>query len=196
MPSWTPNLLTASRLILLVPIMALLARGDSVRAHWIAFGLFILAAITDWLDGWAARRLRSTSNLGIFFDPLADKVFANVLLVFLACYHPGWVPPWVVLLLLAREFAVQGFRSMTPCLGVVIGTGRISKLKLVFQLVATGTALAGLGWQAAAPLLLPATWIALGLALAAALWSMLALFWENTDLWRRAPIPMDKRRAR
>jgi phosphatidylglycerophosphate synthase len=76
---------------------------------------------------------------------------------------------------------------------VVIGTGRISKLKLVFQLIATGTALAGLGWEGAAPLLQPATWLALGLAVATGLWSMVSLFWYNADLWRRAPLEMEQR---
>lgn len=187
------HLLTASRLILLLPILFLLAEGGSPQAHWLAFGLFVAAGATDLLDGWVARRLGCASSLGTFFDPLADKIFANVLLVFLAFHHPSWVPLWVVLVLLAREFAVQGFRSMTPCLGVVIGTGRISKLKLIFQLIATGTALAGLGWEIAAPLLQPATWVALGLAVATGLWSMVTLFWNNADLWRRAPLEMEQR---
>lgn len=188
-----PHLLTASRLLLLLPILALLIGGGSAEAHWVAFGLFLLAGVTDFLDGWAARRIGSASNIGTFFDPLADKIFANLLLVFLACEHPDWIPVWMVLLLLGREFAVQGFRSMTPCLGVVISTGRISKLKLVFQLIATGTALAGLGWEAAGPVLQPATWLALALALATGLWSMLSLFWSNADLWTRAPLRMEQR---
>jgi len=192
MKAWIPNLLTASRLLLLLPIMALLAGGGSV-AHWWALALFLLASLTDSLDGWAARRLGCASNIGTFFDPLVDKIFANVLLIFLACYHPSWVPLWAVLLLLAREFAVQGFRSMTPCLGVVISTGRMSKLKLVFQLVTAGTALAGLGWDAAAPVLRVATWLALGLALLTGGWSMVTLFRDNADLWARVPLAMERR---
>jgi len=191
--NWIPNLLTASRLVLLLPVMGLLSAGQGAAAHWLAFALFLAAALTDWLDGWAARRIGCTSNIGTFFDPLADKIFANVLLVFLACYHPEWVPLWVALLLLARELAVQGFRSMTPCLGVVVQTGRISKLKLVFQLIAVGTTLAGLGWVAAAPVLQPLTWIALGLSIATGFWSMLTLFRNNWDLWGRPPIDLEQR---
>jgi CDP-diacylglycerol--glycerol-3-phosphate 3-phosphatidyltransferase len=193
MKTWIPNLLTASRLLLLPPIMVLLSTGHGVVAHWWAFGLFLVASLSDTLDGWAARRLGCASNIGIFFDPLADKIFANVLLIYLACDYPSWIPLWAVLLLLAREFAVQGFRSMTPCLGVVISTGRLSKLKLVFQLIAAGTALAGLGWEDAAPLLRAATWLALGLALASGGWSMLTLFRDNADLWARVPLQMEKR---
>jgi len=187
-----PNLLTASRLILILPILALLATGGSTGAWW-ALGLFLVASATDFFDGWLARRLDCASNLGVFLDPLADKVFANVLLVYLACSRPDWVPLWIVLPLLGREFAVQGFRSMAPCLGVVISTGQLNKLKLVFQLIACGTALTGLAWAAAAPLLQPATWLTLLLALAAGLWSMFTLFRDNADLWQRAPLAMERR---
>jgi CDP-diacylglycerol--glycerol-3-phosphate 3-phosphatidyltransferase len=189
---WIPNALTLSRLFLIVPVMMLLAVGGTRAAAW-ALGLFLLASVTDFFDGWLARRLDCASNLGVFLDPLADKVFANVLLVYLAARHPDWVPLWVVLLLIAREFAVQGFRSLAPCVGVVIGTGQLNKLKLVFQLVACGTALGGLAWPALAPLLKPLTWLALVLALAAALWSMVTLFRDNADLWRREPVRMEQR---
>ena len=187
-----PNLLTLSRLVLIVPVILLLDDGSTAAAWW-ALGLFLLASITDFFDGWLARRLDCASNLGVFLDPLADKVFANVLLVYLASRHPDWVPLWIVLLLLGREFAVQGFRSMAPCVGVVIGTGQLNKWKLVFQLIACGTALGGLAWPAAAPVLQPTTWLGLALALAAALWSMVTLFRDNADLWQRAPVSMERR---
>jgi len=194
MMTWIPNLLTASRLALLLPIMVLLAGDDGVVAHyWWALGLFLLASATDFVDGWAARRLGCATIIGTFFDPLADKVFANVLLIFLACRYPLWVPLWVVLLLLTREFVVQGFRSMAPCLGVVISTGMVSKLKLVFQLVAAGTALAGLGWEPAGPVLLVATWLALALATITGFWSMFTLFRDNADLWGRSPVELERR---
>ena len=189
---WIPNLLTLSRIALLLPVIVLFERGTPV-ALWCAFAVFLTASITDALDGWAARRLNCAGSIGIFLDPLADKIFANVLLIYLASRHPDWIPLWAVLLLLAREFAVQGFRSVAPCLGVVISTGQMNKLKLVFQLIAAGTTLAGVAWEAAAFLLRPLTWIALGLALLTGLWSMLALFRENRDLWQRKPLEMERR---
>ena len=189
-----PNLLTASRLVLLVPIMILLAYGGSAT-HWIAFWLFVLAGMTDFLDGWTARKLHCVSNIGIFFDPLVDKVFANILLVFLSLNFPRWTPPTAVLFLLAREFAVQGFRSMAPCKGVVLKTRMVSKLKFVFQTVSVGAVLAGVGvgntafsvfcqWIA---------WIALALALVAGYASMATLFWKNRDLWGKHPVKMELR---
>ena len=133
------------------------------------------------------------TSFGKLMDPLADKVLANVLLVYLACRQPHWVPLWMVLLLLGREFAVQGFRSLAPCVGVVIGTGRLNKYKTILQLVACGTAVGGLAWPALAPLLQPSTRAVLALALAAALWSMFTLFRDNADLWRRTPLALQQR---
>lgn len=187
-----PNLLTLSRLLLIVPVILLLSLGGTSAAWW-ALGVFLVASVTDFVDGWLARRLSCTSSLGVFLDPLADKVFANVLLVYLACRHPDWVPLWIILLLIGREFAVQGFRSMAPCVGVVISTGQLNKLKLVFQLIAAGTAVGGLAWPAAAPVLQPLTHLALVLALAAAWWSMFTLFRDNADLWQRKPLAMERR---
>jgi CDP-diacylglycerol--glycerol-3-phosphate 3-phosphatidyltransferase len=189
---WIPNLLTLSRILLLVPVLVLYDLGTPVT-QGVAFCLFLVASITDALDGWAARRLGCAGNIGVFLDPMVDKAFANVLLIWLACDHPDWIPLWAVLLLLVREFAVQGFRSMTPCLGVVVSTGSMNKWKLVFQLIAVGTALVGIAWQPVAFILLPLTWIALGLALFTGIWSMLTLFRDNRDLWRRKPVEMERR---
>jgi CDP-diacylglycerol--glycerol-3-phosphate 3-phosphatidyltransferase len=191
--TWIPNALTASRILLLIPLMLLLIDDSDSIALRYAFVLFLIAGITDGLDGWAARRLGSTSNLGVFFDPLADKVFANVLLVYLACRFPDWLPMWMVLLLLAREFAVQGFRSMAPCVGVVITTDMLSKLKLVFQLIAAGAVIAGLGWEALQPLARPLAMLGMVLALLSGLVSMLLIFWKNRDLWLRQAIEMERR---
>ena len=131
-----PNCISLARVPLGLAACVLVWQKALVPA---AVAIF-LAVFSDWIDGIIARKTGSVSDWGKIFDPLADKVFANVLLVYLAARHPDWVPLWVVLLLIAREFAVQGFRSLAPCVGVVIGTGQLNKLKLVFQLVACGTA--------------------------------------------------------
>jgi CDP-diacylglycerol--glycerol-3-phosphate 3-phosphatidyltransferase len=190
---WLPNVLTASRLVLLLPVMVLLAKAHDASSYRLAFVLFLISALTDALDGWAARRLQCESNIGTFFDPLVDKVVANVLLVFLACHYPDWIPLWMVLLLLAREFAVQGFRSMAPCVGVVIRTEMLSKLKLVFQLVAAGALLAALAWQGLAGIAKPVAWTSLVLAVLSGYVSMIAIFRRNADLWSRPPLEMEQR---
>lgn len=191
--TWLPNLLTVSRIILLPPIMGLLSTAENAATYRLAFGLFLVAALTDLGDGWAARRLNCVSNVGAFLDPLADKIISNVLLVFLACRYPTWISLWMVLLLLAREFAVQGFRSMAPCLGVVIKTELLSKLKTLFQLIAAGAVLAGLGWKSLAGIAEPVALTGLVLALASGYISMTMIFLRNADLWSRRPLDMEPR---
>ncbi|MET0070583.1 MAG: CDP-diacylglycerol--glycerol-3-phosphate 3-phosphatidyltransferase [Candidatus Thiodiazotropha sp.] len=192
MKAWLPNALTLSRILFLLPIIALL-EGSTPGARMWGFALFLAASFTDGLDGWFARRYGCESNIGIFLDPLADKIFANLLLLYLASHHPTWIPLWVALLMLAREFAVQGFRSMAPCLGVVLRTGQMNKWKLVFQLIAIGACMVGLAWEQASRPMLIITWLALGLMLFTGIWSMLALFWSNRDLWQRQPLRMELR---
>jgi CDP-diacylglycerol--glycerol-3-phosphate 3-phosphatidyltransferase len=191
--TWLPNLLTLSRILLLLPVMGLLAAADDAAAYRWAFALFLVAGLTDLVDGWAARRLNCVSNIGAFLDPLADKIMSNVLLVFLACRYPAWIPLWMVLLLLAREFAVQGFRSMAPCLGVVIRTELLSKLKTLFQLIAAGAVIAGLGWESLAGIAGPVALTSLVLALASGYISMTLIFIRNADLWSRRPLNMESR---
>jgi CDP-diacylglycerol--glycerol-3-phosphate 3-phosphatidyltransferase len=191
--TWLPNFLTLSRIILLLPVMGLLATAESAAAFQLAFVLFLIAALTDLVDGWAARHWHCVSNVGAFLDPLADKIMSNVLLVFLACRYPAWISLWMVLLLLAREFAVQGFRSMAPCLGVMIRTELLSKLKTLFQLVSVGAVMAGLGWKNLEPLAMQVALTSLALALAAGYISMTMIFFRNADLWSRRPLDMEPR---
>ncbi|MGJ0485312.1 MAG: CDP-diacylglycerol--glycerol-3-phosphate 3-phosphatidyltransferase [Methylomicrobium sp.] len=191
--TWLPNFLTVSRIILLLPVMGLLATAENAATYRLAFGLFLVAALTDLVDGWAARRLNCVSNVGAFLDPLADKIMSNVLLVFLTCRYPDWIALWMVLLLLAREFAVQGFRSMAPCLGVVIKTELLSKLKTLFQLIAAGAVMAGLGWESLTALAAPVALISLILALLSGYVSMTMIFIRNVDLWSRRPLDMEAR---
>ncbi|WP_020565153.1 CDP-diacylglycerol--glycerol-3-phosphate 3-phosphatidyltransferase [Methylosarcina fibrata] len=191
--TWLPNFLTLSRILLLLPVMGMLAEAENTITFQLAFGLFLIAALTDLVDGWAARRWHCVSNVGAFLDPLADKIMSNVLLVFLACRYPAWISLWMVLLLLAREFAVQGFRSMAPCLGVVIRTELLSKLKTLFQLVAAGAVLAGLGWKNLESIAAPVALVSLILALASGYISMAMIFIRNADLWSRRPLDMEPR---
>jgi CDP-diacylglycerol--glycerol-3-phosphate 3-phosphatidyltransferase len=192
--TWLPNFLTVSRIFLLLPVIGLLATtAASASTYRFAFALFLVASLTDLVDGWAARRLNCVSNVGAFLDPLADKIMSNVLLVFLSCRYPDWIPLWMVLLLLAREFAVQGFRSMAPCLGVVIKTELLSKLKTLFQLIAAGAVMAGLGWESLAGIAQPVALISLILALASGYVSMTMIFVRNVDLWSRRPLDMESR---
>ncbi len=190
---WLPNFLTVLRIILVFPIMLLLVSAHEAITYQFVFFLFLTAALTDLLDGWLARHLECVSNMGAFLDPLADKIMSNVLLVFLSCRYPEIIPLWMVLLLLAREFAVQGFRSMAPCMGVIIGTELLSKLKTLFQLMALGSVLIGLGWGSLADVARYVALISLILALVSGYVSMTMIFIRNSDLWSRQPLDMQSR---
>ena len=190
---WLPNFLTVLRIILVVPVMLLLVSAHEAITYQFVFALFLIAALTDLLDGWLARYLECVSNVGAFLDPLADKIMSNVLLVFLSCRYPEIIPLWMVLLLLAREFAVQGFRSMAPCMGVVIRTELLSKLKTFFQLMALGSVLIGLGWGSLADIARYVALISLILALVSGYVSMTMIFIRNSDLWSRQPLDMQSR---
>ena len=190
---WLPNFLTVLRIILVFPVMLLLVSAHEAITYQFVFALFLIAALTDLLDGWLARYLECVSNVGAFLDPLADKIMSNVLLVFLSCRYPEIIPLWMVLLLLAREFAVQGFRSMAPCMGVVIRTELLSKLKTFFQLMALGSVLIGLGWGSLADIARYVALISLILALVSGYISMTMIFIRNNDLWSRQPLDMQSR---
>jgi CDP-diacylglycerol--glycerol-3-phosphate 3-phosphatidyltransferase len=124
---------------------------------------------------------------------LADKIMTNVLLVFLASRYPDYLPLWMILLMLAREFAVQGFRSMAPCVGVMIRTDLLSKLKTFFQLFCVGALMVGKAWPALMWLAQPLSLINLWLALGSGYLSMALIFYRNRDLWARPSIPMQTR---
>lgn len=190
---WLPNFLTILRIILVLPVMLLLVSAHEAITYQLVFFLFLTAALTDLLDGWLARHLECVTNVGAFLDPLADKIMSNVLLVFLSCRYPEIIPLWMVLLLLAREFAVQGFRSMAPCMGVVIRTELLSKLKTFFQLMALGSVLIGLGWGSLADIARYVALISLILALVSGYVSMTMIFIRNSDLWSRQPLDMQSR---
>lgn len=188
-----PNLITLFRLALLLPILLLLALSPGERAFQGAFALFGIAALLDAADGWVARRWNCTSPAGAFLDPLTDKITCILLLVFLACRYPDWVSLWLVLPLIAREFAVQGFRSLAPCAGVLLRTDQLSKVKTLFQLISIGAVLAGLGWENLAGIAFPAAQIFLLLAVGSGCLSLVMIFIRNADLWSRRPLPMEMR---
>ena len=157
LPTW----ITVSRL-LGVPII-LCALLDPTPIHrWISLFVFLVAAGTDWLDGYLARRLNQVTDLGKFLDPLVDKLL--VLAPLLALVEMGQVPAWGVFLLLARELAIAGWR-VNPALqagGAVTGANFWGKLKTIVQMTAIALLLAPLPavWQLPS---LTVFWISVGL---------------------------------
>jgi len=128
-----PNLLSFSRLIATALIFILIL-VDLPWAFLTATALFVLASLTDYFDGYLARRMHVTSPLGVFLDLTADKIFVTGILI--ALIQTGLVPAWIVIIIVAREFLVTGLRSMAAAKGIVIPAGMWGKQKTFITLVA------------------------------------------------------------
>ncbi len=126
-----PNIITYVR-ILAIPVFVYFLSVESRRNSFVAALIFAAAAITDVLDGWLARRFDLTTVLGKFLDPLADKLIVLAALILLV--HLGRVPPWVVVLIMSREFAVSGLRTLAVSDGLVISASQGGKWKTATQL--------------------------------------------------------------
>jgi CDP-diacylglycerol--glycerol-3-phosphate 3-phosphatidyltransferase len=126
-----PNLVTFSRLALAVPFLLLLERPGTEA--W-ALGLFVVASLTDWVDGYLARRLDQTTELGKLMDPLVDKLLVTGALVALTAR--GIVPAWSVTAILFREFLVTGLRALEAARGVIVPAGWLGKVKAAVQMIA------------------------------------------------------------
>jgi CDP-diacylglycerol--glycerol-3-phosphate 3-phosphatidyltransferase len=127
-----PNLLTMGRIVM-IPLCLYLLDRDTPRDCFWASMVFTLAAITDVLDGYLARKLGVVSVLGKLLDPLADKLIVMASLVWMV--PMGRIPAWVVVVLLAREISVTGLRSVAASEGVVISAGQEGKTKTALQMI-------------------------------------------------------------
>lgn len=130
----TPNRLTLLRIVL-IPVFVVFALLRAQWAQYVALLIYILACITDMLDGRIARARNLVTNFGKFADPIADKLLVMSALVVLVA--SGRMPAWVCIVMLAREFIISGLRLVAAGNGRVIAAGKLGKLKTVFQMSAT-----------------------------------------------------------
>ena len=133
---WTlPNLLSLFR-ILIIPVLVYLLSFSDPRSALLAAGLFLIASITDYFDGYLARRNQSVSDVGKILDPLADKLMvASALIMLAAMDRPNEpsVPAWLVVIILARESAVTVIRGIALAEGIVMHAESLGKYKFVLQ---------------------------------------------------------------
>lgn len=134
-----PNILTFIRLIL-IPVFVYLMLDPSEIMVDAALVVFVFAAITDYADGYIARKYHSITDFGKLMDPLADKVLVMAALVMLVAqrsdiYGEPWVPGWLVVLVLAREFWITGLRGVAAASGRVIAARDSGKVKSVMQMI-------------------------------------------------------------
>lgn len=128
-----PNKLTMFRVIL-IPFFVLFMLVDITSADkWIALAIFIIASLTDLLDGKIARKYDLVTNFGKFMDPLADKLLVCSALICLV--ELAKIPAWMVIIIIAREFIISGFRLIAADNGVVIAASYWGKFKTTFQMI-------------------------------------------------------------
>lgn len=144
-PAWNlANCLTYGRLAAVPVVVGLLYWPDEIGARFAALGVFIVAAITDYLDGYVARTYAQSSALGRMLDPIADKLLVAACLLMLAADGSikGWTL-WAAIVILCREILVSGLREYLAELKVGVPVSKVAKWKTTLQLVAIGFLVAG-----------------------------------------------------
>ncbi|MBN1826525.1 MAG: CDP-diacylglycerol--glycerol-3-phosphate 3-phosphatidyltransferase [Candidatus Eisenbacteria bacterium] len=128
-----PNLLTLSR-ILLSPVFMTLFLINNVYSRYIAFLVFLVAALTDLVDGWLARRAGVVTGFGKFMDPLADKILTSTALITLLTVRLPFVYGWMVMVMVGREILITGLRTVAAYRGLMIPPSQAAKAKTMFQM--------------------------------------------------------------
>ncbi len=139
-----PNKLTIFRMILIIPFVLLLLGGNGgwfgtlfegtgKAVDYSALAIFIIASLTDLIDGKIARKYNLVTNFGKFMDPLADKLLVSAAMI--ALVELKRIPAWIVIIIISREFIISGFRLVASDNGVVIAASYWGKFKTVFQMV-------------------------------------------------------------
>jgi CDP-diacylglycerol--glycerol-3-phosphate 3-phosphatidyltransferase len=169
LPTWITILRIFMTPVLVVVLMTRTTALEHFNVSWqiIGVAVFLLASLTDWLDGWLARRRREITTLGTLLDPIADKLLTSA--AFVSLVQIGAASGWMVWIILGREFAVDGLRMIASSQGVTIGASVWGKYKTISQVVAIVLLLCGsryLGkWDLAGDV---ALWIVVALAILSA----------------------------
>lgn len=129
-----PNKLTIARIVMIPFFVVFLLTGwGGSASKWIALALFIIASLTDLLDGHIARKHNLVTNFGKFMDPLADKLLVCAAMICLV--EMGRIPSWIVIIIISREFIISGFRLIASDNGRVIAASYWGKFKTTFQMI-------------------------------------------------------------
>ena len=139
----TPNKLTLLRVIMIPFFVVFMLADLGSWSKWAALIVFVVASMTDWLDGYLARRDHLVTDFGKFMDPLADKLLVCSALICLT--DMDRIPSWVVIIIISREFIISGFRLIASDNGVVIAANYWGKAKTVCQMIMTIVLIADLG---------------------------------------------------
>lgn len=129
-----PNKLTVLR-VMMIPFFVVFMLMDITGAadKWIALAIFVVASLTDLLDGKIARKYNLVTNFGKFMDPLADKLLVSAAMICMV--EKGMLASWIVIIIISREFIISGFRLVASDSGIVIAASYWGKFKTVFQMM-------------------------------------------------------------
>jgi CDP-diacylglycerol--glycerol-3-phosphate 3-phosphatidyltransferase len=181
-----PNALTLLRIFFVPVLVALLVQEKmllqigpwSVSNELVALVVFLVAAFTDLLDGYLARRWNQTTTVGMLLDPIADKLLISASLIALVQVHR--VPGWMAVLIVGREFAVSGLRSIAAAEGYMIKAGELGKSKMVAQVAAISLVLLSIDFPVYETAARTCLWGAMAFALASAA-QYFGQFWRKVD---------------
>lgn len=138
-----PNTLTTIRMILIVPFVMIMQITPDGNGRFAALAIFIIASMTDFLDGYIARKNHLVTNFGKFMDPLADKLLVSAAMICLVSIDR--LPAWMVIIIISREFVISGFRLIAADNGIVIAASWWGKFKTVSQMIMIILLIANLG---------------------------------------------------
>jgi CDP-diacylglycerol---glycerol-3-phosphate 3-phosphatidyltransferase len=190
-----PNTLTLLRIFFVPVFVAAMVQephnvrlaGFSVGTETLALAAFLAAALTDLLDGYLARKWHQITTVGTLLDPIADKLLISAALISLVQVHI--VPGWMVILIIGREFAIAGLRSIAAAEGYVIKASDLGKTKLVTQVIAVTLGILTMGNPSLRPYTLFWMWCVVFFAMASAL-----MYFRK--FWRKIDIEVKRRRRR
>jgi CDP-diacylglycerol---glycerol-3-phosphate 3-phosphatidyltransferase len=180
-----PNILTISR-IFAVPLLVVVlltrvynpAREVVGLSIYLATLIFLIASITDYFDGYLARKRQQVSTLGMLLDPVADKLLTSA--AFISLVELKWVPAWMVVIIIGREFAVSGLRSIAASQGFTIDASDLGKVKMVTQVVAITLTILQNVFHWLFPFSKLALWLVVVFALVSAV-DYFRRFWKKVD---------------
>jgi CDP-diacylglycerol--glycerol-3-phosphate 3-phosphatidyltransferase len=201
-----PNLLTLLR-IFFVPLLVAVLMQENVRMQlndavvtneFLALAIFLAAAATDLLDGYLARKWGQVTTVGTLLDPIADKLLISAALISLV--QVSLVPAWMAIIIVGREFAVSGLRSIAAAEGYTIKASELGKTKMVTQVIAVSLLLLSIHWHALQRFAMWWLWGVVLFALISAV-DYFRKFWRKVDYRikrrrRRELLMMEKRRRR
>jgi CDP-diacylglycerol--glycerol-3-phosphate 3-phosphatidyltransferase len=182
-----PNTLTILR-IFFVPFLVAVLVEQNLRIEWrgevlvpnafLALAIFLIAAATDLLDGYLARRWKQITTVGTLLDPIADKLLISAALISLVQIRR--VPAWMVVLIIGREFAVSGLRSIAAAEGYTIQASDLGKTKMITQVAAISMILVSIRWEALSGFAMLWMWGVVIFGIASAI-QYFRKFWRKVD---------------